>query len=161
MKFSNYFLKKNVILIFLLFSGFISLAQKNSIELINKESGETKFINENKRIKVKISSGKKLTGKFRVVDDKMIRIRQNFIPVDSIIMIRKRPIALAVLSDFLIVSSASFIVAAGSEVKDSPLVVVVIPPALVIGGASILIPNILQKNKINKWRFQINLNDKQ
>jgi small nuclear ribonucleoprotein (snRNP)-like protein len=161
MKFSNYFLKKNVVLIFLLFSGLISLAQKNSIEFINKETGETKFIDENKRIKIKISSGRKLTGKFRVVDDKMIRIRQNFISVDSIIMVRRRPIVLAVLSDLLIVSSASFIVMIGSEAKDNPFAVVVIPPALIIGGASLLIPNILNKNKINKWRFQIKLNDKQ
>ncbi|MFV8269257.1 hypothetical protein ACNQGP_04875 [Flavobacterium sp. GT2N3] len=160
MKVSNYFIKKTVILIVFLFSGFISLAQKNSIELINKQTGETKLIEENKRIKIKISSGRKLIGKFRVVDDKTIRIRDFFLSMDSITMVRRRPIVLTVLSDLLIVSSASFIVMISPEAKNNPFAAVVIPPVILIGGAGLLMPNIPKKNKKDKWRFQIKLNDK-
>lgn len=64
-------------------------AQEKGINLIKNTSNKTTFLKENRRIKVRTIDKKAIAGKFTVLTDSTISIKNKIIPIDSIVSIRK------------------------------------------------------------------------
>ena len=89
----------------------VVFAQNKGINLIKNTSNKTIFLKEYRRIKVKTTDKKAIAGKFTVLNDSTISIKNIIIPIDSIISIRNastvstivRTTSIAVGSTFILI----------------------------------------------------------
>ena len=94
--------------IVLLFASSI-FGQQKGILLEHRENKRTVFIEENKRIKIKITDGTSFVGNFNIVDDQTISINDEAIPLASIVKIKERSLGVAILRNASIVIGSYFI----------------------------------------------------
>lgn len=133
----------------------ISFAQNREINLIKNTTNDTTFLNENRRIKVKTLDGKSVAGKFSVINDSVIKIKETVIAVDSIISIKKaftftaiaRPISVFVGGIFLLVGVAALALGGIGAV----VAVVLIP----VGLPLFIVPFTTNTHPIKKWKYEI------
>jgi hypothetical protein len=97
------------ILILILFTNAIMLAQKRGIEFNNLKKNTVDFISENKRVKIKTTDGKSLIGKFTIIDSATIKIENKPINIDAIVMIRSNPMGATVTSKILVIVGTTLI----------------------------------------------------
>ena len=145
---------KNLILILtILITSLYSYGQKG-ILFTKKDNQKTKIIYENKRIKITLNNDLVLKGKFTIVNDSTIAIKDTLISLSSVVKIKKEtkfeqiitPISLAYGGTLTIVGVAGL--AAGGW---SVLLGVFIP----IGAPFIIIPLSKSNNSCLKWDYQI------
>jgi hypothetical protein len=63
---------KTSIMLAMLLSSLIGLAQQRAIEITDRTSGKIIMIKENKRVKVKTVQGKTISGRFRIAKDSVL-----------------------------------------------------------------------------------------
>lgn len=90
------------------FSQNIETIEEKGIILRRKDSSETTFLKENKRIKVKLLNGKVHVGKFIIVNDSTISIRNNEISLDSIAKIKRRSVFNTIITPIIIYYGVTF-----------------------------------------------------
>ena len=133
----------------------IAFGQNKGINLIKNTSSDTTFLKENRRIKVKTLDGKSVAGKFSVINDREIKIKETVIAVDSIISIKKastftaiaRPISIFVGGTFLLGGVAAL--AAGGI--GAVVAVVLIP----VGLPLFIVPFTTNTHPVKKWKYEI------
>ena len=147
------------------FFTIISFAQENNVAtekgiiLTKKDSTQTSFLKEHKRIKVKLLNGKVFVGKFTIVDDKTINIRENIISLDSISKIKRRSVVAAIMSPIIIYYGSVFI-GLGILFLASQTYSELGIAFSAIGAPLILIPSISEKHWSSKWKYSIGENPK-
>lgn len=72
-------------------------AQQNSLILKNPTKNNKIVIKEKKRVRVKTTSGKKISGRFEIINDHTIKIRNSKIDLIHIEKIKRHPITLNIL----------------------------------------------------------------
>jgi hypothetical protein len=84
-------MKTIISLVFCLLATFFSTnAQEMSILVQNKNSEKSIYLEQNKRIKVVTTDGRRYFGRFTVVDDKTISINNTLISLTSIEKIKRK-----------------------------------------------------------------------
>lgn len=88
---------KALISIFLLCSLSLQ-AQEQQLVAMNLETGEVIAFPEKKHIKIKLESGQKIAGKFKIIDTQTIILRKLPIAIKDIVKIKRHPILLSILN---------------------------------------------------------------
>lgn len=98
---------KITVLLLCLLVIFLANGQERGVYLIKKSNKQTTFLSENKRVCLKTTDGKRLLGRIQVLDDKTIMIDKRVVMIDSIKMIRYRPLVVSILSTTIKAASAT------------------------------------------------------
>lgn len=104
----QFFLLIFLLTTFRLFSQEQGIAEEKGVILQRKDSSATTFLKENKRIKVKLLNGKVHVGKFIIVNDSTISIRNNEISLDSIAKIKRRSVFNTIITPIIIYYGVTF-----------------------------------------------------
>lgn len=142
-------------------------SQENGIRLTNIKTNETRFIEEYKRVRIKLQD-KKASGRFKILDDKTILIKDEPIQLENIEKIKKNPLAMNIAVDFVLGTIGAYFVIIGLAVGISLglffnnaafgfLVggAIAAPGALFIYGA-IKSPNLLRSYKKSRsWEYSL------
>ncbi len=133
----------------------IAFAQNKGINLIKNTSNDTTFLKENRRIKVKTTDGHAIAGKFTVINDSEISIKNKVIQIDSIVSIRKSSTVSTILRTTSIAVGGTFIlVGLGGLVAGSYgylAAAVFTPPGLVL----FILPFTVKKHPNKEWKYEI------
>ncbi|AWG21012.1 hypothetical protein FFWV33_05405 [Flavobacterium faecale] len=89
---------KNTILLLCLIIAFAVHGQEKGLYMIKKSSKRVEFLSENKRVRIKTTDGKRMLGRFQILDDKTILIDKKVVLIESIKKVRYRPLGLSILS---------------------------------------------------------------
>lgn len=139
-------------------------AQTKGINLIKLKSNDTTFLKENRRIKVRTTDKKAIAGKFTVLNDSTISIKNKIIPIDSIISIRKASTFSTILrttsiSIGTVAVVGGFALAVADPPKGSGYASGAASSAgigLVIVSLPFLItPLTVKKHPVKKWKYEI------
>jgi len=153
-------MKSQIRLLFVFCFLFLtSYAQDKGVVLKEKSSDRTVFLQENKRIKLKTKDGKVFVGKFKIVDDNTIMIKNATITLDSISTIKRRSLVSSIGSPFVVAGGTILMIAGVAGALSGGygvLLVVLIPP----GIPMILVPVISNNHVPEKWSYSIDTNPK-
>jgi hypothetical protein len=135
------------------------IVEEKGVVLEKRNSATTAFLPENKRIKVKLLNGDVIAGKFKIVDDNTIVIREHFISLDSIAKIKRRSLISAIFSPLIIAYGVAFITVGviGITVGGYAVLAAVLIP---YGIPMVLIPVISENHRPQKWKYSIRTNPK-
>ena len=133
----------------------VSFAQNKGINLIKNTSNATTFIKEDRRIKVKTTDKKAIAGKFTVLNDSTISIKNKIIPIDSIISIRKASTFSAIASPISIVVGGALLVGGMVGLAAGGYGLLVTAAFLPPGLPLFIVPFTANKHPIKKWTYEI------
>lgn len=150
-----------LIVLVLLFSN-LSFSQGHLL-LKNEKSSTEKVIKEGKRIRLKTTNGKKIKGRYIILNDSTIFIKKDTLALSQIVKIKRDPLALAFINGAfacigggLISGGLILYPITGGAVQ---VIYVYIVPGVSFGVAGLLSPNFLKGYHINKqWGFELNTN---
>lgn len=151
-------MKKMTILIFsLLFINF-TFSQESVIKITNQTSKKEKIIKENKRIKIKTTDGRKISGRFTVIDNNAILIKNEQILLTNIEEIKRNSLAISIFTTGFLVYGGAVTAGLGVIIgafADSTAFLLTIPAAGMI-YTGIKSPNFQKNHKKDKsWTFEI------
>ena len=148
-------------IVFLLAIFFVTslFSQNRGIKMKKIDSQKEVFIKENKRVRVKTIDGLKFTGRFKVVDELNISIKDNIISLKKIVKINKKPLLLSVIVDGALILYGGVLVVVGGLVgaflADSLVMLAVVPGAGLI-YLGIKSPNLLKSYRVTKkWKYYL------
>lgn len=151
-------MKKNILLIFCLILSAISVAQEQAIKITSERAVKEIVIKENKRIKVQTSNGRKVAGRFTVVDGNSIMIKDEVIAISDILSVKRNPLLLSIFTSSFLIYVGAITVGVGALIGvfgDSRALLVIIPGAAMI-YTGIKSPNFLKKYKAESdWTFEL------
>ena len=133
----------------------VSFAQNKGINLIKNASNDTTFIKEDRRIKVTTTDKKAIAGKFTVLNDSTISIKNKIIPIDSIISIRKASTFSAIASPISIVIGGALLVGGMVGLAAGGYGLLVTAAFLPPGLPLFIVPFTANKHPIKKWTYEI------
>jgi hypothetical protein len=90
-----------IIFCFLLTCHLLIYSQERGIKLTKNQ--KEKFLTESTRIKVKLTDGRKIKGRFTIINDSVIKIRGYEVDFQQIILIKRKPISLQTIGTILII----------------------------------------------------------
>lgn len=130
-------------------------AQNKGINLIKTTSADTTFLKENRRIKVKTTDGVSIAGKFSVVNESEILIKDKLISMDSIISIKKASTFTAIARPISIVFGTIFIFGGVAAIAAGGIVAVVGVVLITFGLPLFIVPFTTNTHPIKKWKYEI------
>jgi hypothetical protein len=148
-------MKKIILIAFVFCYTTLAFAQEKDMYLINKKSKDATFLEENRRIKVFTLNGKAKAGKFKILDDKTIIIKNDTLALESIVKIRKAstfsaiagPVSIGIGTIFL--GGAIWGLAAGGY--GIIFTILFTPPGLPL----FIVPLTARMHARNKWEYEI------
>ena len=147
-------MKKAIVIIFLIISQTI-FSQQKGLHLIHNKKNDTVFLVENRRIKIREANGDYTAGKFTIVNDSTISIKNKIIPLDSIVKVRKASRFSAIASPVAITIGSIFLTGgiAGAVAGGYGLLatVILVPPGLPL----FIVPFTANRHKKEKYRYEI------
>src|SRR5690554_50692 len=96
------FIKKIFLLIIVIVLSSTVFSQERKLEIVHIESGEVKYIYENKRVVLKTIAGEKYKGRLFFTDDSLIQIKESTIMLEDIFSINKNPLAKSIIQTTII-----------------------------------------------------------
>jgi len=154
-------MKKTIILLISLFFINLTFSQKRVIKITNLNSNREIIIKENRRIKIKIFDGEKISGKFKILDNENILIKNRQIEIKDIQKIKRNPLLISIGTDVFIIYNgvallgASLVISAVTSESSALLLMI---PALGIIYGGIKSPNFLKGyNKNRDWKYEIKI----
>jgi hypothetical protein len=139
------------------------VAQDKGLHITDNETAESRFIKENKRIRIKTIEGDRITGNFIIIDADTILIDENTIALSSVAKIKRHPRLYGILVGsaitYLGIITVSFSVLI-AVLTTSPEALILLAPAagLIYGGLKA--PNILKGYKTQtKYSITIGANE--
>ncbi len=135
------------------FSNQLLIAQENGITLVNKKTNKTVFFKENKRILVKTTEGKFFKGRFKTIDDKLIKIGKDTIAIDSVVKLKRRSVGLAIVSAVVVGGIGTPIIIGTAATGGVTLLI--LPLGVAIDGVGFGIPAIPNGHKKANWDYAI------
>ena len=147
-------MKKTITILFFI-SIQIVLSQQKGLHLIHNKKNDTVFLVENRRIKIMEANGNYVAGKFSIVNDSTINIKNKIIPLDSIVKVRKASTFSAIASPIAVSIGAIFLtfgiggaVAGGYGLLAT---VILVPPGLPL----FIVPFTANRHKKEKYKYEI------
>lgn len=146
---------KVVLLFCLALISCVSFSQTNVITLEKIKSQRQVHIKENKRIKIVTTDGTKYVGKFSVIDERTIKIRETLIDLDSIATIQKKSIFYSIIRPILIIEGSSIVVMGVVGAAAGGYGFVFALAFIPVGTPMALLPLLESKHKNNEWIYKI------
>ena len=158
-------MKNTIIFLFLVFiccsKSNLIFAQNRGINLSKNESKHTIFIKENQRIKIKSIDGHSIAGKFTIINDSVISIKNKNFKMDEIITIRKastfssilRPVSITIGGVFII-GGIALATAKTSGIYGGAAILAGVSLAI-IGLPIFIVPLTVNKHSNKKWKYEI------
>ncbi|MES2543936.1 MAG: hypothetical protein V4548_03560 [Bacteroidota bacterium] len=152
---------KNTYLIFSLLFISLCFSQENCIKITNEVTQEESIIKENKRIRILTVDGKKLSGKFSIVDGNSIKIKNTVINLDSIVKLKRHPLLLSIATDGLLIYIGTGVVGlsllATVFTQDKAYALLSVPGILLIHAGCKGV-NVLGSYKTKQnWKYEIQM----
>ena len=139
---------------------FVTLlpAQEQALKLSSPASTKAVIIKENKRIKIRTADGEKITGRFRITENNVIRIKDQRIEISDIQAIKRNPLLLSLFSSGFLIYAGALTAGMGAIIGifvESSGFLLAIPGAAMI-YAGIKAPNVLKNYKVeDNWDIQL------
>jgi hypothetical protein len=146
---------KQLLIIMLCVSAVWSSAQPRGILIQNQHTKEAVFFKEFKRIQIETKTGERLVGRFQIIDDHSIFMDDENIPLDNIAKIKSQSLVSAIFSTCLIASGVSVGIIAIE--LGGLAAVVLVPSAIVIGTAGLIIPVLGKSYPAYSWGYKIEM----
>ena len=152
-------MKKLIFLFLSLFFLNCLVAQEKAIKIFNEKTGKEIIIKENKRIRIKTLDGEKISGRYKILDDETIILKNQRIKLSQIEKIKKNPLGISILTNGVFYSGGAFIagVTFFAYILGAPAAIFLttIPAAAFIYGRT-KSPNILKGYKATgDWKYEI------
>lgn len=146
-------MKKTILIMFLIFSTITTFSQEKGLLLTNTTNKKTDFLIENRRIKVFTEDGKKIAGKFKIIDENTIEINSILISMNSIQKVRKASIFSAISTPILVTAGSigTVLGVAGVFKSDTIGSIGYLPPSIPLT----IIPLHPNKHPKEKWEYKI------
>ena len=112
-------MKKLIFLFLSLFFLNCLVAQEKAIKIFNEKTGKEIIIKENKRIRIKTLDGEKVSGRYKILDDETIILKNQRIKLSQIEKIKKNPLSMSILTHGVFYSCGAFIALIGLLLYDS------------------------------------------
>lgn len=151
-------MKQYIIPLLILFVAFGGFAQEAALLMRQSTTGEQVAFEETRRITIKTVDGQKHTGKFRVVDNHHIQIKDHVIPLDSIVLIRSNSMFRAIASTafFLYLGAISVVVFISFAIASSNIAYIPLAALPVAVFYAFKSPNFSNGHKTKKhWQYSI------
>ena len=147
---------KTLIYLVVFLVSFTAFSQQKGIEVTNIKTGEIKFFEENKRVKIRTLDQKKRVGILKMTDSLSFTINDQSVKIDSLKSIKYQPKTLATVKTVVLIIGlatvgASLIAASGGN--DAAFLLFNIGSGVTIGAG--LLEGININNSSNKWTFKI------
>ena len=136
--------------------SFTVFSQQKAIEITNIKTGEVKFFEENKRVKIRTLDEKKRIGNLKITDSLGFTINNEYVKIDSLKSIKHQPKTLATVKTVVLTTGLATVgtsLIAASKGNDSAFLLFTIGSGVTIGAG--LLEGINANNSNNKWTFKI------
>lgn len=136
--------------------SFTVFSQQKVIEITNIKTGEVKFFEENKRVKIRTLDEKKRIGNLKITDSLGFTINNEYVKIDSLKSIKHQPKTLATVKTVVLTTGLATVgtsLIAASKGNDSAFLLFTIGSGVTIGAG--LLEGINANNSNNKWTFKI------
>lgn len=133
-----------------------AFSQLRVIEITNIHTGEVKFFEENKRVKIRTLDEKKRVGILKITDSLSFTVNGQSVKIDSVKSIKYQPKTLATVKTVVLVIGLATVGAsliAASKGNDAAFLLFTIGSGVTIGAG--LLEGINANNSSNKWTFKI------
>ena len=138
---------KIVFLITSLFFVNLIFSQNNVVKIVEEKTGNTILIQEISRIRVKTFDGKRITGRFKIINDSTMLLKGKEISLTNIKKIKRNPLAMTVATDVALL-------VVGGSISVIAIYVGGAAPGIIFSGGTlatmVLGPNILKGYSSNK-----------
>ena len=152
-------MKKLIFLFLSLFFLNSLVAQEKAIKIFNKKTEKEIIIKEHKRIRIKTLDGEKVSGRYKILDDETIILKNQRIKLSQIEKIKKNPLGISILTHGVFYSGGVFLAFASlvSYLFDVPAAghaAAILSLSIIYGGTRS--PNILKGYKLTgNWKYGI------
>ncbi|MES2543935.1 MAG: hypothetical protein V4548_03555 [Bacteroidota bacterium] len=142
---------------------FITLcySQENFLKITNSATQEESIIKENKRIRILTVDGKKLSGKFSIVDENSIMIKNTVVNIDQIVKLKRHPLGLILFTDYIFIYTGAIVVALAvlvAGLSGEPGLILLAAPGVFLIHAGSKGVNILGSYKTKQnWKYEIQM----
>ncbi len=142
---------KIVFLITSLFFVNLIFSQNNVVKIVEEKTGNTILIQEMSRIRVKTFDGKRITGRFKIINDSTMLLKGKEISLTNIKKIKRNPLAMTVATDVALL-------VVGGSISVIAIYVGGAAPGIIFSGGTlatmVLGPNILKGYSSNKYKIE-------
>ena len=147
---------KTLIYLLVFLVAFTAFSQQKGIEVTNIKTGEIKFFEENKRVKIRTLDEKKRVGILKMTDSLSFMVNDQSVKIDSLKSIKYQPKTLATVKTVVLVIGlatvgSSLIGASGGN--DAAFLLFTIGSGVTISAG--LLEGINANNSSNRWTFKI------
>lgn len=147
---------KTIMYLVVFLVAFTAFSQQKGIEVTNIKTGEVKFIEENRRVKIRTLDEKKRIGILKITDSLSFTINDQSVKIDSVKSIKYQPKTLATVKTAVLVIGLATVGAsliAASKGNDAAFLLFTIGSGVTIGAG--LLEGINANNSGNRWTFKI------
>lgn len=145
-------MKKHLFVFVALFFFTTVFSQNGFVKITNEESGKTVLLKEKSRIRIKTFDGKRISGRFQIINDSTMLLKKKEISLVNIKKIKRNPLAMTIATDVVLFYTGAIVIGvlAISEATAA---------AAIVGGggtalAMILGPNFLKGYSADKYKVE-------
>ena len=143
-----------IIALFVCFAS-IATAQEKALKISYSTHERQVLIKEGKRIRIKLHSGQKLSGRFKIINNDTLEIRKQKIAFSSIEKIKKNPLLVQILTTdglvYTIAFPATLLIYFSSSGSAAAMVTLIGTSA----GLSLLEPNLLKGHHLKENQIEV------
>lgn len=139
-----------IVLVAILFSSLI-FSQNAVINISNQKTGVTLILQEKSRIRIKTVDGKKITGRFQILNDSTLLLSGKEISLANIKKIKRNPLAMTIATDVILFVVGGTITAVTAFSDGTEIAVLLGTTTL---GTMLLGPNFLKGYSTNKYTIE-------
>ncbi len=144
---------KKLLFVFIavLFTGII-FSQNGAVKIFGEKSEKSILLQENSRIRIKTVDGKRITGRFTIVNDSTMLLKGKEIAIADIKKIKRNPLVMTIATDVVLFYAGATAIAVIVYLGGTA-------PAAIIGGGStvlamVLGPNFLKGYPTSKYTIE-------
>lgn len=139
-----------IVLVAILFSS-LTFSQNAVINISNQKTGVTLILQEKSRIRIKTVDGKKITGRFQILNDSTLLLSGKEISLANIKKIKRNPLAMTIATDVILFVVGGTITAVTAFSDGTEIAVLLGTTTL---GTMLLGPNFLKGYSTNKYTIE-------
>ena len=98
------------VLVAMLFASLV-FSQNSAVKITNQKTGTTRLFKEKTRIRIKTVEGKRITGRFQILNDSTMLVKGKVINLSEIAKIKRNPLLMTVATDVVLFYTAAVAVA--------------------------------------------------
>lgn len=143
-----------IVLLLCFFPIFVH-AQQKALKISYSAKEKQIIIKEGKRIRIKLLSGQKLSGRFKIINNNTLEIRKQKIAFSSIEKIKKNPLLIQILTTAGLVYTIAFPATLLIYFSSSGVTTAMVTLIGTAAGISFSEPNLLKGHHLNKNQIEV------